>query len=434
MTAKIETLAIHGGQPVKTTPFGAGPKHGLDEWRAIRPIFERGAIHMTRGPEVMKLRQAFCKPFGRKYAVTASSGTAALHAALGALEVGRGDEVITSPITDMGTLVPIWAQNAVPIFADVDPRTLEITPATIEAKITRRTRAIIVVHLAGLAADMRGIMRLARRHKIAVVEDVAQSYLCTQGKRLAGTFGDIGCWSLNESKHIGAGDGGVLLTNNKALANRADLFADKCYDRDGTGRDPYFATYNYRLNTLVAGVCLEQLKKVRRVCRRRNTLGTRLDRGLDKIEGIYPRPVRKGDYATYWYYLLHVDPDILGCTNDQFASALKAEGVWAREFEPIVLNWSVLKDHIFNPHACADRCPLYKGPTPDYNILHYPGLMEVQHRAVQMGINEFHTAQDVRDVLKAVAKVARWYRSRQMPARAVREHRELIVGGSRGRR
>ena len=323
-------LAIEGGRPVRVAPFPAGAKHSLAEWRAIKPIFERGTIHMTRGPEVMALREKFKKLFGMRYAVTASSGTAALHTAIGALGIGRGDEVITSPVTDMGTLIAILAQNAVPVFADVDPLTVEITPETVALKITPRTKAVILVHLAGLPADGRGIVRLARSRGIAVVDDMAQSYLCKQGRRYAGTQGDIGCWSLNESKHIGAGDGGVLLMNRRSLARRADLFADKCYDREGRGVQPFFAPFNYRLNTLVAGVCLEQLKKVRRVCAARNRLGRYLDRELTRIDGITPRPVRKGDYATYWYYLFHISPEKFHCTNAEFAAAMRAEGVPSR--------------------------------------------------------------------------------------------------------
>lgn len=406
---KIEELAIHGGKSVKKTPFGSGPKHNIDEWKAIKPIFERGAIHMTRGPEVMRLREKFKQIFRMKYAVTTSSGTAALHTAMGALEIGRGDEVITSPITDMGTLVAILAQNAVPIFADIDTLTLEITPKTIQQKITPRTKAIIVVHLAGLPADVRGIVRLARRHKIAVVEDMAQSYLCKQGNRYAGTFGAIGCWSLNESKHIGAGDGGMLLTNNHNLAGRADLFADKCYNREGGPTDPFFAPFNYRLNTLIAGVCLEQIKKLRWICSKRHAYGTRLDRELGKIEGIEPRPVRKGDYATYWYYVFSIDPDKLRCTNAEFAKALTAEGIDASPCHGNVIEWRLFKEHRLNRHACADSCPFYKGKRPDYDISGYPGLVEVKQRAIQIGMSEFYKLKDIRDIIRAVAKVARYY-------------------------
>jgi dTDP-4-amino-4,6-dideoxygalactose transaminase len=404
--------AIEGGPPVRVAPFPSGAKHNLAEWRAIKPIFERGVIQMTRGPEVMALREKFKKLFGMKYAVTASSGTAALHTALGALGIGRGDEVVTSPITDMGTLIPILAQNAVPVFADVDPLTVEITPETVARKITPRTKAVILVHLAGLPADSRGIVRLAHRRGIAVVEDMAQSYLCKQGRRYAGALGDIGCWSLNESKHIGAGDGGILLTNRPSLARRADLFADKCYDREGRGVQPFFAPYNYRLNTLVAGVCLQQLKKVRRLCSARNRMGRYLDRELARIDGITPRPVRKGDYATYWYYLFHIAPEKFHCANTEFAAAVRAEGVPVGPFGSNVMDWPIFRDHLPSPHACAETCPLYKGGRPDYEIAHYPGAMEVKRRGIQLWMNESFTMREMRDTARAVAKVAAHYRNR----------------------
>lgn len=410
-----EKLAIHGGEPVKTTPYGSAPKHDLGEWQAIRPIFERGTIPMAHGPEIMKLRQAFCKRFGMKHAVTTSSGTAALHTAVGALHVGRGDEVITSPITDMGTAVAILQQNAVPIFADLDPLTLMITPETVAARITPRTKAVIVVHLDGQAADVPGIMRVARRHKLSVVEDMAQSYLARIGDQYAGTFGHVGCWSLNESKHIGAGDGGVLLTNVRKVARRAELFADKCYDRESGKIDPFFAPYNYRLTCLVAGVALAQLKKLRGICSARHRHGTRLDRALAKIEGVTPRPVPPGHYATYWYYTFHVDPDILGCTAEQFRDALAAEGIAGlatiKQWRSL-LEWTIFKDHRQDPHACAEHCPLYEGPTPDYDVAGFPGLRRAQRTGIRMWLKEYHTSQDVQDTIQAVRKVATHFRDR----------------------
>jgi dTDP-4-amino-4,6-dideoxygalactose transaminase len=407
--SKQTELALNGGTPVKTTPFGGGPKHLLKEWQAIRNVFERGSIPMTRGPEVMALRQAFCKLTGMKYAVTASSGTAALHTAIGALEIGRTDEVITSPVTDMGTLTAIMAQNAVPVFADIDPLTLMITPETIAAKLSSRTKAVIVVHLAGMAADMRGILRLCKPRKIAVVEDMAQSYLCRQGKRLAGTMGDMSCWSLNESKHIGAGDGGMLLTNRRELAKRADLFADKCYDREGTGLQPFFAPYNYRLNDLVAAVCLEQLKLVKSICARRHRHGARLDAALARIPGIIPRPVPRADYATYWYYIFSVDEEALGVEGAQFAKALQAEGISAQTHSLSVLDWPLFRDNVDNRHACGRHCPLYKGKV-DYRAASYPGLERAKRYAIRTPLTEYFTGSDVRDIIRAVRKVADYYR------------------------
>jgi len=405
----LSTLAIHGGLKAKMRPSGKGKKHTLTEWRAIKPIFARGKINMARGPEVMKLREKFCAIFGRRYAVTTSSGTAALHVALGALEIGRSDEVITSPVTDVGTLIAILQMNAVPVFADVAPQTMMITPETVAEKITRRTKAIIPVHLAGLACDVKGMKRLAGPKKIAVVEDVAQSYLCTQGKALAGTVGEIGCFSLNESKHIGAGDGGILLTNDKKLAERADLFADKCYDRTGGPRDPFFTAYNYRLSTLTAAVALEQLKKLKRICVKRTRWGTRLDFLLAKTDGIIPRPVNRGSTATYWFYMFRLDTRKIAAGVDTFAKALAAEGISARTMASnSALSWSLFRNPQLDRHACSFHCPLYKGNV-DYNIRKYPGLQEALATTVRIGMNEFYTMADIKDIARAVRKVAQYY-------------------------
>ncbi|MHC4872031.1 MAG: DegT/DnrJ/EryC1/StrS family aminotransferase [Planctomycetota bacterium] len=402
-------LAIHGGTPVKTKDFGSGKKHDLNEWQALKPVFERGCINMTRGPEVMQLREKFCKMTGLKYAATASSGTAALHTALGALEIGRGDEVITSPITDMGTITAIVQQNAVPVFADIDPLTCMITPETVKKKITRHTKAILPVHLAGQPCDVKGIKKVIKGKKIAIVEDLAQSYLAQQGKTQCGTIGDIGCWSLNESKHIGAGDGGILLTNSKKLADRADLFADKCYNRSGGRPAPFFAPYNYRLSTLTAAVCLEQMKKVKAVCSKRNKLGSKLDSLLNKIPGINPRPVKKGDYATYWYYIFAIDPKIIKTDLETFCKAVTAEGPYCGTMKlNNLLNWPLFKDLPDDRHACGINCPAYKGKV-NYDIKKFPGMQRAMKYSGRLMMSEFYSAADINVMGKAVAKVAKYY-------------------------
>lgn len=406
-------LAIHGGTPVKNTPFGSGHKHNLAEWEALRPVFERGSIPMTRGPEIMALRRHFCERFGRRHAVTASSGTAALHTALAALEIGRGDEVITAPVTDMGTLIAILQLNAVPVFADVDPATLMITPETVAARLTPHTRAVLPVHLAGHPCDVKGIRRLTRPRGIPIVEDVAQSYMTRQGKTLVGTIGDIGCWSLNESKHIGAGDGGVLLTNNRQLAERADLFADKCYDRTGGPISPFFAACNYRLSDLTAAVALEQLKKVDDICTRRSVHGRRLDALLKRIPGIRPRPARRGDTCTYWYYLFGIDSAVLGVELQPFVAALVAEGVPAATVGKYdVLSWPLFRDTPLDRHACSLHCPHYGG-TVSYDPAQLPGLRAAYARTVRLPISEFFTPDDIDAMACAVRKVARHYTARR---------------------
>lgn len=410
MTKDAGKLAILGGRPLRTKPFDWITKHTVSEWRTLRGMFERGVIPMTRGPEVNRLRELFCKRFGMKYAVTASSGTAAIHTALAAVGVGRGDEVITCPWTDMGSLAGILQLNAVPVFADVDPATGMMTAQTVAAKITPRTRAVEVVHLGGIATDAPGIVRLCRPKGIAVVEDCAQSYLCTWGKRIAGTIGDIGCWSMNEAKHLGTGDGGILMTNNRELARRADLFADKCYDREGGPVDPFFAPVCYRLNAMAAQVGCEQFKLIDKRADRRHRLGTMLDAKLREIPGITPRKVRKGDYATYWHYAFRIDPNVLGCTNIEFAKAVTAEGVECNPSRVTgVLAWSLFRNDTDDRHACSYHCPLYKGPKPDYNPQNYPGLQQICLEMVTVALASTFSVQDTLDMARCVAKVAKYY-------------------------
>jgi len=200
-------------------------------------VLDCGHLCRVFGDRAKAFERQVAEYFGVAAAGAVSSGTAALHCALAALGIGPGDEIITSPITDMGSVIPIVMRNAVPVFADVDPHTYNITAASIEKVITERTRAIIVVHLAGQCCVMQPIMDLAAERGIHVIEDCAQSYPSTCDGRTASTIGDVGCFSLNDFKHITCGDGGFLISNDKDLIGRAALFADKGYPRTGPVRN-----------------------------------------------------------------------------------------------------------------------------------------------------------------------------------------------------
>lgn len=401
-------LALDGGQPAKTTPYGAGPKHLPQEKEAVCRVLDRGVLTFSRGPEVMALREKWAAMYGVKHCVTASSGTAAIHTAVGALGIGRGDEVITSPITDMGTLIAIMAQNAVPVFADVDPWSRNMTPASIEKMITPRTKCLLVVHLGGNPVDMPGVMKLAKKHKLSVVEDLAQSYLCALGDRLCGTYGDFGCFSLNDSKHMAAGDGGMVITNNDQLADLAELFADKCYDRTGQGRDPFMVGYNYRLNIMAAAVALQQAKRIKRLTDTRNKRGTKLTQLLADIPGIIPHKVLPKAHATYWYYLFGLDFEVIKCDLPTFMQALQAEGVGAFMDNRTVLHWPLFAEHKADPWACSFTCPLYKGKV-DYRLDKYPGVQQAITAQLRMQLTEWWTDKDVRETAKAIRKVAEYY-------------------------
>ena len=214
-------LALYGGPKAKTTPMGTGPRFGEEDLKYLKEAIDQNTLFYWYGNQVKQLTARFAELYGAPYCTATSSGTAAIHVALGICGVTAGDEVITSPVTDMGTIIGIVYQNAIPVFADLDPHSYTLDPKSVEEKITDKTKAIIAVHLTGGPTDMDAIMDIARRHNLKVIEDCAQSYMATYKGQLLGTIGDVGCFSLNDFKQISAGDGGLILTKTQEMYEAA---------------------------------------------------------------------------------------------------------------------------------------------------------------------------------------------------------------------
>src|SRR5262249_43993852 len=179
-----------------------GRGFGEDEMALLREVIESGTLNCTKGTQVKEFERAFAARYGVPHARAVSSGTAACHTAIAAVDPEPGDEIITTPVTDMGAIAPILYQQAIPVFADVDPVSLNVPPVTVARRITRRTRAIVATHLFGNPCDVLGIRAVANAHGIPVIEDCAQAYLATQAGRLVGTIGAIGVFSLQQGKHM----------------------------------------------------------------------------------------------------------------------------------------------------------------------------------------------------------------------------------------
>ena len=415
-------LAIDGGPKAKATPYRKGMRFGRDELKELKEALAQNTLFYAHGQKVRQFCETLASKYGRKYAVATTSGTAAIHVALGAVGVGVGDEVVTSVLTDAGSFIPILYQNAVPVFAYIDPRTYMMTPETIEAKLTPRTKAILVVHLAGNAADMDGILKLARRRKLMVVEDCAQSWNCFYKGRPVGTLGHIGCYSLNDYKHLSVGDGGVVLTDNARLAKRAALFADKCYSRNmwgqRTGRLCQFLAPNYRMSELSGAVGLAQLRKVDGICRTRNAHGTLLTKLIADAPGILPPAITPGCESSNWYYLFRMDPKVLGVSRDRFAEALKAEGVPAgfylrrvdqyEMFQKMTIRTSRKKGFV-----CPYDCPAYGGGRIAYRVDDCPNAELVLKTGVIVQMSEFYSRQDMVETAGAIRKVAEAFAARR---------------------
>ena len=410
-----ETLAIHGGPKTKETPFGTGKRFGVEEVKELVEALEQNTLFYHFGNKVKTFLQNFNELYGVKYSVAASSGTAAIHVALGAAGVTVGDEVITSPITDQGTLIGILYQNAIPVFADLDPHTYNLDPASVEARITERTKAIVAVHLAGNPCDMDAIMEIARRHNLKVIEDCAQSYMTRYKGRLVGTIGDYGCFSTNDFKHISTGDGGMVTVNSGKEEDfyRVHAFADKNFRRFGQDvmKDVHTLAPNYRMTELQGAVGIAQLKKLPWICNRRTELGSQITAGLQGIPGIYPHQVNDGDTCTYWFYMMRLNEDELGCTRREFSEALAAEGIPNMQgyipqvvyMQPMFQQRSAYLNSEF-PFSLTDM---------KYEQGYCPNAELILQTALRLSVNEFFTDQDAEDMVTAIRKVAKYYRSKR---------------------
>jgi perosamine synthetase len=405
-------LAIEGGEKTKSTPFGTGQRFGLEEAKELLEALEQNTLFYHRGSKVKQFLRDFNDLYKVKYSVATSSGTAAIHVALGAAGVSVGDEVITSPITDQGTIVGILYQNAIPIFADVQPHTYNLDPQSVESRITPRTKAIVAVHLAGNPCDMDAIMDIARRHNLRVIEDCAQSYLCRYKGRLVGTIGDYGCFSTNDFKHISTGDGGIVTVNSGDEEDYkvVHAFADKNYQRFAghVQRDLSYLAPNYRMTELQGAVGIAQLKKLPWICEQRHRYGDRITEGIQGLQGLYPHEVLDGGWCSYWFYMFRIDESELSCSRDEFSRALAAEGIPNKA--------GYIPDVVYLQPMFQNR-QAYLGshfPFDLSDVVYERGLCptaeEILQTAIQIGISEFYTDQDIEDIIRGIRKVAENYR------------------------
>lgn len=397
-------LARDGGAPVRTAALpsvmdSSGRRFGDEELKAVEGVLRSGMLSSTWGTEVPALEHEFAALLGANHAVACSSGTAALHLAVAAVAPEPGDEIITTPISDMGTVIPILMQNAVPVFADVDQETGNLSPATVAAAITPRTRAVIVVHLFGKPAPVRELRELCDRNGLMLIEDCAQAYLARVGDTVAGRIGHIGCFSLQQTKHISAGDGGLVVTDDAALARRMRLFSDKGWPRDTAERTYLFLAVNYRMSELVGAVARAQLPRLPGVVADRRTAAARATAALSDLAGVTVPP-DVGDHV-YWQYPLILDPDVAGDLQE-WAAALTAEGIPA--------NGGYLTGPLYSAPVLRDKVTYGRSGYPLEDIEYPVGLCPtaedlINRRLLVLPWNENYTAADVDDVVAAVRKV-----------------------------
>jgi perosamine synthetase len=417
----MSVLAINGGKPVRTMPFLEYNPFGEADRKAVLEVIESGRLsgfvgsygdEFYGGPRVRRLEAAWAQAYGVKHAVSSNSATSSLYSALAALQIGPGDEVIVTPFTMSATITAIVFNHAVPVFVDVEWDIFNLDPAKLEAAITPRTRAIMVVHLFGHPADMQSIMEVARRHGIPVVEDNAQSLDARIGGRLAGTFGDIGVFSLNRHKLIQSGEGGMALASDDELATRLRLVrnhGENAAEGFGLGDASHIIGFNFRMTELDAAVAYEQFANRQKIIGDIVGMAEYLDRELKDLQVIRPAVVRQGFTHTRMHHTLLFDAERAGVDRDSFVRAINAEGIpaWGGYLTPQYMQPFLQQKNVFGPTGCPLRCPHYTGTHQNYG----PGLCPVSEKLHATMINhDLHrppnTLEDMQDIVAAFRKVS----------------------------
>lgn len=324
-----EHLAINGGTPVRKAPFPVWPVWGSPERDAVREVIDSGAWGELSGDKVQAFEDRFATFQQARFALAVPNGTQALEVALQSLGVRPGDDVVTTAYTFIATVSAIFAVGARPIFVDIDPRTNLIDPAEIEPAITSRTRAIVPVHIGGQPCDLDGVLEVARRHGLPVLEDAAQAVGAEWRGTKVGAVGDLGTLSFQESKNLSGGEGGAIVTNLEDLH-------DLAWSLHNCGRGPQSDTFNfermggnYRLTELAGALLLAQMERLDGQMAVRDRNAALLTDGLAEIPGLEPTVVdeRVTRHAWHLYQIRYDAAAFGGRSREDVIAALNAEGI-----------------------------------------------------------------------------------------------------------
>lgn len=376
---------------------------GAEEIELVREALESGTLTSTKGKFVKQLEADFAALLGSKHCHASSSGSSALHVAYAAIDPEPGDEFITTPITDMGALTPIVYQGAIPVFADVDYRTCNVTAETIEARLSDRTKAIVVTHLFGNPCDMGPIMELARSRNIPVIEDCAQAFEATYRDQKVGTIGDIGCFSLQQGKHITTGEGGLTVTDNEEYARRIFLFINKAWGYGDANPDHYFLALNYRMNDVTGAVAIGQLGKLEGSVNQRVKMANLLTKALAGIPGIEAPAIHPEATHTYWKYCLTIDPNVIEGGAVGLAAKLRELGVFSA---PRYIQKPAFACQVFAEQRTFgnSRFPFTEArpEATNYDTSLFPGTYEGLERILVLPWNEKYTEEHVAFLADAI--------------------------------
>ena len=429
-------LAINGGPPLRTKPWLNNVTTGHEEKSAVMEVLDSGNFSLfegshnpdppfsfTGGGQVKRLEEEWCAFYGSEYAVSVNSATSGLYASVGALGLGFGDEVIVSPFTMTACAMAPMIYGAIPVFADVDSRTGCLDPSSIAACVTKRTRAILVVHQFGFAADMDSIMSIAAQHGLKVIEDCAQAHGAMYRGRYVGTIGHIGVFSLNVNKTIQCGEGGICVTNIRDIAYRIQLIRN--HGEAVVGPASYqnilnIAGFNYRMTEICAAIARIQLRKLPSLNTIRLELVEQFKQGIARYDFIKPLEGLKtcdncncSENArckpTYYVFPLAFQSSAAPrLTREAFVSAMNAEGMlyYQGYSKPIYLQPIYQQRYLFK-HGYPFTAIENEECVQDYSLGRCPVAERLYFKDIIINehIRPPHTPKDVNDLLLAIEKI-----------------------------
>ncbi len=400
----MEKLALLGGQPAKKGDFPAWPQWDEKEEKAVMEVLHSGVWWRTPGTQTLKFEQDFAKYQGAKYGIACTNGTAAIEIVMSALGIGFGDEVIVPDFTFVATASAVLMANAMPVMVDVEPDSYCIDTTKIEAAITPRTKAVIAVHVAGHPADLDALVEICKKHDLILVEDCAHAHGSEWKGTKVGNFGAAGTFSFQASKLMTAGEGGMIITNDKDLEVRIRSVHD-C----GRLPDEWFYAHflngsNYRLSEWQGAVLSQQLSRLDDQAARRTANANYLYEELPKIEGIKPqkldeRATRSGQYC----FIFRYDKEAFaGLSRDKFIEAFNAEGIPTQASYPPVHALDLFQSGEFRkrlaPEHAAEEFPFLKADFPVSDDAAETTVWMV-HRTL------LGSQQDVAEVVEAIKKI-----------------------------
>ena len=332
-------LALFGGDKTINKKFSSYNSIGQQESDAAKSVIESGVLSkflgcwdpdFYGGSKVQEFERAWEKHFNVKHAVTVNSWTSGLIAAIGAIDIEPGDEIIVSPWTMCASATAILHWNAIPVFADIEIETFNICPSSVLKNITSQTKAILAIDIFGHSCDFDSLKKIADDNNLKLITDTAQAPGSFYKGNLTGTKSDVGGYSLNYHKHIHTGEGGVIVTNDDKIFEKLQLIrnhAEAVVKDKGVTDLVNMVGYNFRLGEIESAIGIEQLKKVSKYVTQRQKIANQLNEGLKGLKGLRTPITKKDCTHSYYIYGMVLDMDLIGVSREKIIEALQAEGV-----------------------------------------------------------------------------------------------------------